>query len=117
MHGETAAVHLGRIVYRKRWEELLTETLYQLAPRGTWTPSHPAWPAARSALADALRQQSVRWLAANRDEIRLVVNEQSMRAYNEDERASPNSSNRPAAASGAIGASCRCASRRTACRW
>jgi hypothetical protein len=87
MHGETAAVHLGRIVYRKRWEELLTEALYQVAPRGVWSPSHPAWPTARSALADTLRQQSVTWLAANRDEIRLVVNEQSMRAYSEDERA------------------------------
>jgi|KBSMisStaDraftv2_1062788.scaffolds.fasta_scaffold157443_1 hypothetical protein len=87
MHGETAAVHLGRIVYRKRWEELLTEALYQIAPRGVWSPSHPAWPAARSALAEALRQQSVTWLAANRDEIRLVVNEQSVRAYTEDERA------------------------------
>lgn len=87
MHGETAAIHLGRIVYRKRWEELLTEALYQIAPRGTWNPSHPAWPAARSALADQLRQQSVQWLAANRDEIRLVVNEQSVRAYSEDERA------------------------------
>ena len=87
MHGETAAVHLGRIVYRKRWEELLTEALYQVAPRGVWSPAHPAWPAARSALTDALRQQSVTWLAANRDEIRLVVNEQSVRAYSEDERA------------------------------
>lgn len=87
MHGETAAVHLGRIVYRKRWEELLNEALYQVAPRGVWDPSHPAWPAARSALADSLREQSVKWLAANRDEIRLVVNEQSMRAYTDDERA------------------------------
>lgn len=87
MHGETAAVHLGRIVYRKRWEELLTEALYQVAPRGVWSPAHLAWPAARSALAEALRRQSVTWLAANRDEIRLVVNEQSVRAYTEDERA------------------------------
>ena len=87
MHGETAAVHLGRLVYRKRWEELLTEALYQVAPRGAWSPADPAWPAARSALADALRQQSVTWLAANRDEIRLVVNEQSVRAYTADERA------------------------------
>lgn len=41
MHGETAAVHLGRIVYRKRWDELLNETLYQITPRGVWDPSHP----------------------------------------------------------------------------
>ncbi len=30
MRGETAALHLGRIIYRKRWEEPLTEALYQI---------------------------------------------------------------------------------------
>src|SRR6266542_3311559 len=86
MHGETIAVELGRMVYRKRWEEVLTEGLYLVAPRGAWNESHPAWPAARQALADTLRPESVQWLAANRDRVRLVINDKSMRAMTEEER-------------------------------
>src|SRR6266508_4026509 len=86
MHGETIAVELGRMVYRKRWEEVLTEGLYLVAPRGAWNESHPAWPAARQALADALRPESAQWLAANRDRVRLVINDKSMRAMTEEER-------------------------------
>lgn len=86
MRGEIIAVELGRIAYRKRWNEVLTETLYQIAQRGTWNETHPAWPAAREALSDALRQESVRWLTANRDEVRLIVHEQSMQQMTEDER-------------------------------
>ena len=86
MRGEIIAVELGRIAYRKRWNEVLTESLYQISQRGTWDETHPAWPAAREALSNSLRQESVRWLAANRDEIRLVVHEQSMQQMTEDER-------------------------------
>jgi len=86
MHGETIAVELGRMVYRKRWEEVLTEGLYLVAPRGAWNESHPAWPAARQALADALRPESAQWLAANRDRVRLVINDKSMRMMSEEER-------------------------------
>jgi len=86
MHGETIAVELGRMVYRKRWEQVLTEGLYLIAPRGTWNDAHPAWAPARQALADALRHESVQWLAANRDRVRLVVNDRSMREMTEDER-------------------------------
>lgn len=58
-HAEIRAVHLGRHMARRRWEELLDETLYGLAPKGKWGPDHPAWPAARAALAKALREASV----------------------------------------------------------
>jgi hypothetical protein len=85
-HGESVAIELGRLVYRKRWNDVLDQSLYVVAPRGTWNESHPAWAPAREALARALREESVRWLAANRAEVRLVVNEQSMRWLTEDER-------------------------------
>jgi hypothetical protein len=61
-HAEMRAVHLGRHMARGRWEELLDETLYALAPKGTWGPEHPAWPKARAALAQALREASVKAL-------------------------------------------------------
>jgi hypothetical protein len=85
-HGEALAIELGRLTYRKRWNEVLDQSLYVFAPRGTWDENHPAWAPARAALAQALREESVRWLAANRDEVRLVVNQQSMQGMTEDER-------------------------------
>lgn len=86
MHGETIAIELGRMVYRKRWEQVLTEGLYLIAPRGAWNERHPAWAPARQVLADALRRESVQWLAANRDRVRLVINDRSMREMTDDER-------------------------------
>jgi hypothetical protein len=86
MHGETVAIDLGRIVYRKRWNDALDEAMYAIAPRGTWSESHPAWAPARAALADTLRRESVRWLAENRDRVRMIINENSMRELSEDER-------------------------------
>jgi hypothetical protein len=85
-HGESLAIELGRLTYRRRWNEVLDESLYAFAPRGTWDETHPAWAPAREALAQALREESVRWLADHRDEIRLVVNQQSMQGMTEDER-------------------------------
>ena len=58
-HAEIRAVYLGRWMSRKRWEELLDEALYTLAPKGAWGPQHKAWGAARAALADAMRKASV----------------------------------------------------------
>ncbi len=75
-HAEIRAIHLGRHMARARWDEILDETLYALAPKGTWGPQHPAWPAARAALAKALREASVKALAGRTGEmIREVVNE------------------------------------------
>lgn len=75
-HAEIRAVHLGRYVARGRWEEILDEALYTLAPKGTWSPKHPAWPAARVALAKAMREASVEKLRGETGEwIRRVVNE------------------------------------------
>lgn len=58
-HAEIRAIYLGRWMSRKRWDELLDEILYTLAPKGTWGPSHPAWPGARAALSDAVRKASI----------------------------------------------------------
>ena len=75
-HAEIRAVHLGRWMSRTRWNELLDETLYEIAPKGRWAPEHPAWTAARAALADALRKASVAELAGKTGEwVRSVVNE------------------------------------------
>ncbi len=85
-HGDVVAIELGRLVYRKRWNDVLDQALYVIAPRGTWDEKHPAWAPAREALARVLREESVRWLAANRGDVRMIVNEQSMRVMTEDER-------------------------------
>jgi hypothetical protein len=75
-HAEIRAVHLGRYMARARWEEILDETLYTLAPKGTWSPQHPAWPAARAALAKAMREASVEKLrGATGEWIRRAVDE------------------------------------------
>jgi hypothetical protein len=86
IRGETIALDLGRLVYRKRWEEVLTEALYLVAPRGAWDEAHPAWPAARQAMADALRRESLAQLTDVRGSIRAVVHEQSLRLLTAEER-------------------------------
>jgi hypothetical protein len=85
MHAETMAVDLGRMVFRKRWQALLTETLYSIAQRGTWNESSPAWDAGRRVIEDVLRRKSAAWLAENRPEIRLIVYEQSKQLLTADE--------------------------------
>ena len=47
---DTLALNLGRWMTQPRWEELLDQALWAVAPRGVWGPSHPAWPAARAAM-------------------------------------------------------------------
>jgi len=75
-HAEIRAVYLGRWMARRRWDEILDEALYAIAPKGRWGPEHPAWPPARAALADALRQASVEKLRGETGTwIRQVVDE------------------------------------------
>jgi hypothetical protein len=75
-HAEIRAVYLGRWMSRARWEEILDEALYTLAPKGRWGPEHPAWPAARAALAAAMREASVADLRGDTGRlVREVVNE------------------------------------------
>lgn len=86
-HGDAVAIELGRLVYKKRWNEVLDQALYEIAPRGgTWNDKHPGWAPARAVLEHRLREESVSWLAANRDEVRQIVNFQSMRGLSDDER-------------------------------
>jgi hypothetical protein len=75
-HAEIRAVHLGRYTASGRWNEILDEALYTLAPKGQWGPKHPAWPAARAALAKELRAASVAKLRGETGKlIRQVVDE------------------------------------------
>jgi hypothetical protein len=85
IHGEIIAVDLGRMVYRKRWQALPTDGLYLIAPRGAWNEASPVWAASRHAFEKTLIEKSARWLAANREEVRLIVYEQSRQALSEDE--------------------------------
>ena len=59
-HGDAVAIELGRLIYRKRWNEVLDQSLYLIAPRGTWSETHPAWAPAREVLTQALREESAR---------------------------------------------------------
>ena len=75
-HAEIRAIHLGRWMAQKRWDELLDEALYSIAPKGRWGPDHPAWSAARAALADAVRRKSVDAMRGETGTwVREVVNE------------------------------------------
>jgi hypothetical protein len=75
-HAEIRAVHLGRYMASGRWNEILDEALYTIAPKGKWSPEHPAWPAARAALAKELRAASVVKLRGETGKwIREVVDE------------------------------------------
>ena len=75
-HAEIRAVYLGRVMSQGRWNEILDEALYTLAPKGRWGPEHPAWPAARVALAKAMREKSVVELEGETGKwVRDVINE------------------------------------------
>src|SRR5262245_6615651 len=56
---DTLATNLGRYMLQGRWNELLDEALYTIAPKGAWDEQHPAWRPARAALALAIRRESV----------------------------------------------------------
>ena len=71
-HAEIRAVHLGRHMAQARWNELLDEALWMMAPKGRWSPDPPA----REALARMLREASVARLAGETGRmVREVVNE------------------------------------------
>src|SRR5262249_60780632 len=56
---DTFATNLGRYMLQGRWNELLDEELYTIAPKGAWSEKHPAWRAARASLAMAIRRQTL----------------------------------------------------------
>ncbi len=58
-HADALATNLGRYMLEARWNELLDEALYTIAPKGAWNEKHPAWRAARAALGLAIRRESV----------------------------------------------------------
>jgi len=62
---DTLATNLGRYMLQGRWNELLDEVLYTMAPKGAWDEKHSAWPAARAALAMAIRRESIPRLGAD----------------------------------------------------
>jgi hypothetical protein len=56
---DTLATNLGRYMLQGRWNEVLDEELYTIAPKGAWNETHPAWRAARASLAMAIRRESL----------------------------------------------------------
>ena len=83
--GDAYALDVGRISYRPRWEKLLNEALYQMAPRGTWDEKGPAWAAARKALSDTLRRESARLHPTRVKNDRRRVNQDTVRTLSADE--------------------------------
>lgn len=67
--GERLALLLGRLLSAKRWEAILDEALYLVAPRGAWSPTHPAWKPARAALAQELIRRSAERLHGSAGEM------------------------------------------------
>src|SRR5262249_35587620 len=67
---DQVALLVGRLVVEKRWNELLDAMMFAIAPRGAWDASHPAWAAARKALAGAMQRASV--VRYERETSRLV---------------------------------------------
>jgi hypothetical protein len=55
---EVLGLLVGRIKVEQRWNEILDEILYAVAPRGVWDPKHPAWKPARAVAAAVLRRES-----------------------------------------------------------
>jgi hypothetical protein len=71
---------------RARWNELLDEALYTIAPRGAWDPSHPAWRPARDALADALRRETAAHFGDDAGGMLRDIVTEHMAALDADER-------------------------------
>jgi hypothetical protein len=67
--GERLAMLLGRYLSAKRWDEVLDETLYLVAPRGAWSPEHRAWKPARAALATELIRRTTERLQGDTGEM------------------------------------------------
>jgi hypothetical protein len=62
---DTLGLLVGRVLVEKRWNEILDEMLYAVAPRGAWDERHPAWKPARAVLAAALRRATAARAAAD----------------------------------------------------
>ncbi len=86
MGGEAYVTDIGRISYRKTWEETLADGLYLMAPRGKWNSAHPAWARAHQALADTLRRELVATFATHQQNNRRLINQECMYALTADER-------------------------------
>jgi hypothetical protein len=87
-HAEALGLLLGRYMAERRWNEVLDEMMYAVAPRGAWGPSHPAWTPARKALAKRLQAASARRYAAETHEsIANVVLDHYLDALTPDEQA------------------------------
>lgn len=66
---EPIAVLLGRHLVTERWNEILDESLYMIAPRGTWNAQHPAWNRARTVLATELQRRTATRLHGHLGEV------------------------------------------------
>src|SRR5262245_29026842 len=85
---ERIGVLVGRLMVAKRWNELLDELLYAVAPRGTWDERHTAWAPARKALAAALRRASVARLESSGGRlVHDVIVDRYLDVLNDEERA------------------------------
>jgi hypothetical protein len=84
---DALATNLGRYMSQGRWNELLDEALYTLAPKGAWSPQHPAWRKARAALAMAIRRESVRRLDGDAGRLLRQVVREKYSSFSPEERA------------------------------
>jgi hypothetical protein len=86
-HADPLATNLGRYMIQGRWNELLDEALYTIAPQGAWDPRHPAWRPARAALAQEIRRASLDRLAGDAGRLLHEVVSEHYSSLSPDERA------------------------------
>lgn len=86
-HADALATNLGRYMLEARWNELLDEALFTLAPKGAWSEKHPAWRAARAALATAIRRESVPRLGGDAGRLLHEIVSEKYSSLSPDERA------------------------------
>jgi hypothetical protein len=84
---DTFATNLGRYMLQGRWNELLDEELYTIAPKGAWSEKHPAWRAARASLAMAIRRESLSRLDGDAGRMLHEVVIEHYSSFSADERA------------------------------
>src|SRR5262245_62845802 len=70
-----------------RWNEVLDEELYAIAPKGAWSEKHPAWRAARAWLAMAIRRESLSRLDGDAGRMLHEVVIEHYSSLSSDERA------------------------------
>lgn len=84
---EALGLLVGRVRVEQRWNELLDEILYDVAPRGAWDPGHPAWKPARAVAAAVLRRESaVHYEKETNRSIKNVVADYYLDVLDEDGR-------------------------------